>query len=217
MSRFNSIILDVDSTLSDVEGIDWLAAQRGSEIETWSTGLTERAMQGEIPIEAVYGERMRIVKPTLPEIRELGKVYIKRMATRAAETIAELRANEVEVVMVSGGLREAILPLARELGVGEENVYAVSVFFDEDGAYAGFDDASLLTRQSGKRTIVGQMHLKGPILAVGDGMTDCEIKSVVQGFAAFTGFTRREAVIEQADYVIENFDQLRDLILNERD
>jgi phosphoserine phosphatase len=217
VSRFNSIILDVDSTLSDVEGIDWLAAQRGSEIETWSAGLTERAMQGEIPIEAVYGERMRIVKPTLPEIRELGKVYIKRMATRAAETITELRANEVEVVMVSGGLREAILPLARELGVGEENVYAVSVFFDEDGAYAGFDDASLLTRQSGKRTIVGQMHLKGPILAVGDGMTDCEIKSVVQGFAAFTGFTRREAVIEQADYVIENFDQLRDLILNEHD
>jgi phosphoserine phosphatase len=213
VSRFNSIILDVDSTLSDVEGIDWLAAQRGAEIEAWSAGLTERAMQGEIPIEAVYGERMRIVKPTLPEIQKLGKIYIERIATRAIETIGELRANNVDVVMVSGGLRQAILPLARELGVGEENVYAVSVFFDQDGGYAGFDDASLLTRQSGKRTIVGQMDLKGPILAVGDGMTDCEIKSVVQGFAAFTGFTRREAVIEQADYVIENFDQLRDLVL----
>ncbi len=213
MSRFNSIILDVDSTLSDIEGIDWLAAQRGAEIEAWSAGLTERAMQGDIPIEAVYSERMRIVKPTLPEIQELGKIYIERVATRAAETIAELHANDVEVVMVSGGLREAILPLARELGVGPENVHAVSVFFDEKGGYAGFDDASLLTRQSGKRTIVGQMDLKGPILAVGDGMTDCEIKTVVQGFAAFTGFTRREAVIERADYVIENFDQLRDLVL----
>lgn len=213
MSRFNSIILDVDSTLSDIEGIDWLAAQRGAEIEAWSAGLTERAMQGDIPIEAVYSERMRIVKPTLPEIQELGKIYIERVATRAAETIAEFRANDVEVVMVSGGLREAILPLARELGVGPENVHAVSVFFDEKGGYAGFDDASLLTRQSGKRTIVGQMDLKGPILAVGDGMTDCEIKAVVQGFAAFTGFTRRESVIERADYVIENFVQLRDLVL----
>ena len=213
MNRFNSVIFDVDSTLSAVEGIDWLAAQRGPEIEAWSAGLTERAMEGEIPIEAVYGERMRIVKPTLPEIQQLGKVYIERMATHAAETIAELRANDVEVIIVSGGLREAILPLARELGVNAENVYAVSVFFDQDGAYAGFDDASLLTRQSGKRTIVGQMDLKGPILAVGDGMTDCEIKSVVQGFAAFVGFMRREAVIERADYVVENFDQLRDLIL----
>jgi phosphoserine phosphatase len=213
VSRFNSIILDVDSTVSDVEGIDWLAAQRGAEIEAWSAGLTEKAMRGDIPIEAVYGERMRIVKPTLSEIQKLGEIYIERIATRAVETIGEFRANDVEVVMVSGGLRQAILPLARKLGVGEENVYAVSVFFDQDGGYAGFDDASLLTRQSGKRTIVGQMDLKGPILAVGDGMTDCEVKSVVQGFAAFTGFTRREAVIEQADYVIENFDQLRDLVL----
>lgn len=213
MSRFNSIILDVDSTLSAVEGIDWLAAQRGPDIEAWSAALTERAMEGEIPIEAVYGERMRIVKPTLPDIRQLGKVYVERMATHAAETIEALRAHDVEVIMVSGGLREGILPLARELGVEEENVYAVSVFFDEHGEYAGFDEGSLLTRQSGKRIIVGQMDLKGPILAVGDGMTDCEIKSVVQGFAAFTGFTRREAVIAQADYVIENFDQLRNLIL----
>ena len=213
MNRFNSVIFDVDSTLSAVEGIDWLAAQRGPEIEAWSAGLTERAMEGEIPIEAVYGERMRIVKPTLLEIEELGKVYVERMATGAAETIAELRANNVEVIMVSGGLREAILPLARELGVDQKNVHAVSVFFGQDGTYAGFDDASLLTRQSGKRTIVGRMDLKGPILAVGDGMTDCEIKAVVQGFAAFVEFTRREAVIERADYVVENFDQLRDLIL----
>jgi phosphoserine phosphatase len=213
LNRFNSVIFDVDSTLSAVEGIDWLAAQRGPEIEAWSAGLTERAMEGEIPIEAVYGERMRIVKPTLLEIEQLGRVYVERMAAGAAGTIAELRANNVEVIMVSGGLREAILPLAKELGVDQKNVHAVSVFFGQDGTYAGFDDASLLTRQSGKRTIVGQMDLKGPILAVGDGMTDCEIKAVVQGFAAFVEFTRREAVIERADYVVENFDQLRDLIL----
>lgn len=214
MSRFNSVIFDVDSTLSAVEGIDWLASLRGRDIEAWSAALTEKAMQGEIPIEAVYAERMRIVKPTFSEIQELGTVYVEQMALRAAETMADLRAHDVEVVMVSGGLREAILPLARALGVEEESVYAVSVFFDDHGQYAGFEEASLLTRQNGKRITVGQMELRGPILAVGDGMTDCEIKPVVQGFAAFTGFTRREAVIERADYVIEDFDQLRDLILS---
>jgi hypothetical protein len=57
------------------------------------------------------------------------------------------------------------------------------------------------------------MGLKGPILAVGDGITDVEIRPVVDGFAAFTGFTRREAVIQRADFVIENFDQLRQLVL----
>jgi phosphoserine phosphatase len=213
VSRFNSVVLDVDSTLSGIEGIDWLAALRGAEVKAWSAALTERAMEGKLPIEAVYGERMRAVSPALVEIDQLGRAYIEYMAPRARETLTELRAHGIDLVMVSGGLREAILPLARELGVDEQRVHAVSVFFDEEGNYAGFDERSLLTRQDGKRITVRDMGLRGPILAVGDGMTDCEIRQVVEGFAAFTGFMRREPVVQRADFVIENFDQLRELIL----
>ncbi|MEA2764918.1 MAG: phosphoserine phosphatase [Gemmatimonadaceae bacterium] len=213
MSRFNSVVLDVDSTLSGVEGIDWLASQRGAEVEAWSGSLTARAMEGLIPIEAVYGERMAIVKPTRSEIKELSAIYIDRVARGARETLAELREHGVELVLVSGGLREAILPLAKELGIRDERVHAVSVFFGSDGEYTGFDERSLMTRQNGKRAAVKEMALKGPVLAVGDGMTDCEIRPVVDGFAAFTGFMRRDPVVERADYVIENFDQLRALVL----
>src|SRR6202521_5481353 len=146
VTRFNSGVLDVDSTLSGVEGIDWLASLRGAEVEAWSGSLTARAMEGVIPIEAVYRERMGVVKPTLSEIRELSAVYIDRVATGAREALAEFRENDVELVMLSGGLREAILPLAKELGVREEQVHAVSVFFDRDGEYTGFDERSPLTR-----------------------------------------------------------------------
>jgi phosphoserine phosphatase len=213
VSRFNSVILDVDSTLSGVEGIDWLASLRGAEVEAWSGSLTARAMEGLIPIEAVYGERMGLVKPTLAEIEELSAVYIDHIAPGAREALAKLREHDVELVLVSGGLREAILPLAKELGIREQRVHAVSVFFGSDGGYAGFDERSLMTRQNGKRATVKEMTLKGPVLAVGDGMTDCEIRPVVDGFAAFTGFMKRDPVVERADYVIENFDQLRALVL----
>jgi len=213
VTRFNSVVLDVDSTLSGVEGIDWLASLRGAEVEAWSNSLTARAMDGLIPIDAVYRERMSLVKPTLSEIQALSAVYIDRVAIGAREALAELRENDVELVMVSGGLREAILPLAKELGVREERVHAVSVFFGRDGEYTGFDERSLMTRQNGKRATVKEMDLKGPVLAVGDGMTDCEIRPVVDGFAAFTGFMKRDPVVERADYVIENFDQLRALVL----
>ncbi len=213
MSRFNSVVLDVDSTLSGIEGIDWLASLRGAELKAWSAALTERAMEGKLPIEAVYSERMGAIRPALAEIEELGRVYVERMAPRGRETLTELRAQGIELVMVSGGLREAILPLARELGIDEQRVHAVSVFFDAEGNYAGFDERSPLTRQDGKRITVRDMGLRGPILAVGDGMTDCEIRQVVEGFAAFTGFMRREPVVQRADFVIENFDQLRKLIL----
>lgn len=213
MTRFNSVVLDVDSTLSDVEGIDWLASLRGAEVEAWSSALTARAMEGIIPIEAVYGERMSVVRPTLAEIQELGAVYLDRVALHARETLADLRAHHVDLVMISGGLREAILPLARELGVSDERVHAVSVFFDSEGDYTGFDERSPLTRQNGKQLAVKKLGLKGPVLAVGDGMTDCEMKPVVDAFAAFTGFIKRDPVVERADYVIENFDQLRALVL----
>ena len=213
MTRFNAVILDVDSTLSGIEGIDWLAAQRGKEVADWSATLTERAMRGEIPIEAVYGERMRAVRPTRKEVDQLGREYINRIAPGARETLAALKTASVQLVMVSGGLREAISPLAAVLGVEERFLYAVSVFFDEGGDYASFDEASPLTRQTGKQTTVAGLRLKGPILAVGDGMTDSEMKPVVDSFAAFTGFTRRAPVIERADFVVENFDQLRELVL----
>lgn len=213
MTRFRSVVFDVDSTLSGIEGIDWLASQRGAEVQAWSASLTERAMNGEIPIEAVYGERMRAVSPDRAEIEELGRIYIDRMVDGARELFAELREREVETVLVSGGLREAIAPLAAELGVDLRHVHAVSIYFDTEGCYSGFEESSPMTRQNGKRLVVGAMGLKAPVLAVGDGMTDSEMRSVVDAFAAFTGFTKRAPVVERADFVIENFDQLRALIL----
>ena len=207
------MVFDVDSTLSGIEGIDWLASLRGPEMRAWSSSLTERAMKGELPIEAVYGERMKAVRPSARDIEELAREYVDRIAPGAKAVLADLRENGIELVMVSGGLREAIIPLAWELGVAERFLYAVSVFFDEKGEYAGFENTSPLTRQQGKRITVQAMSLKGPTLAVGDGMTDCEMKPVVTNFAAFTGFTRRDPVIERADFVVENFADLRDLIL----
>lgn len=213
MSRYNSVVFDVDSTLSGIEGIDWLAALRGPEMLRWSASLTERAMKGELPIEAIYSERMKAVKPSAREIEALGDEYVQRLAPGARETLAELHGSGIDLLMVSGGLREAIIPLARELGVSEDSLYAVSVFFDETGEYAGFDDDSLLTRQQGKRITVEGLGLKTPILAVGDGMTDSEMKPVVTNFAAYTGFTRRQPVIERADFVVESFAEIRNLIL----
>ena len=55
-SGFASVVLDVDSTLCGVEGIDWLAGLRGSDVGAQVTALTDRAMRGRIALDAVYGE-----------------------------------------------------------------------------------------------------------------------------------------------------------------
>lgn len=213
MKRFGSVVLDVDSTLAGVEGIDWLAALRGPVAEAGSAELTEKAMRGLIPLQEIYGQRLDVVRPTRDEVGELAKVYVERMAPMARETLTRLRDEGVHLTIASGGFQQAIIPLAAELGVEPDRVHAVRLYFDDAGEYAGYDDSSPLSRQYGKRDIVKGLGLPGPVLAVGDGITDYEIATVVDAFAAFTGFTRREQVIAGADYVLENFDQLRELVL----
>jgi len=58
-----------------------------------------------------------------------------------------------------------------------------------------------------------RLRLRGPVLAVGDGSTDAELKPCVDAFAAFTGVARRESVVAVADYVITHFADLPALVL----
>jgi len=211
--RFNSVVLDVDSTLAGIEGIDWLAALRGPAAAALSTELTDKAMQGLIPLEEIYGRRLHSVRPTRGEIEALSRVYVQRMAPMARETVTYLRDEGVHLTIASGGFEQAILPLAAELGLEPEQVHAVRLYFDERGEYTGYDESSLLARQYGKRDTIAGLGLTAPVLAVGDGITDSEIAEVADAFAVFTGFIRRESVIARADHVLESFDQLRELVI----
>jgi phosphoserine phosphatase len=143
----------------------------------------------------------------------LAGLYVSSLAPGAARVVRRLRDAGRRVVIVSGGLREAILPVAQRLGIPDADVHAVAVRFAEDGDYAGFDSSSPLTTALGKRTVVEALALPPRVLAVGDGATDLAIRPVVEAFAAFTGFVRRDAVVQDADVVVSSFDQLLDLVL----
>jgi phosphoserine phosphatase len=209
-ARFASLVLDVDSTLSGVEGVDWLARRRGSDAAAISARLTERAMNGEIPIEAIYGERLDLIRPTRDEMRALSDVYREKLAPGAAAVIAKLKGAGVRVVLVSGGFRQAIEPIARDLRV---ELFAVDVYWDEAGTYRDFDRTSPLTTQHGKREIVRGIGLARPILAVGDGSTDVGMIPEVDEFVAFTGFERRDAVVAAATREIASFDELAGIVV----
>jgi phosphoserine phosphatase len=202
------VILDVDSTLCGIEGVDWLAARRGGDLAARIAALTDRAMRGDIALDAVYGERLALIRPTRDDVAALSAAYADALAPGAAPAVRRMRAAGVRVVLVSGGLRDAILPVARELGFADEDVRAVGVTFDAAGAYVGYDRASPLATQEGKRAVVESLALPRPVLAVGDGATDAAVRPAVDAFAAFTGFVRRDAVVRAADFELSSFDEL---------
>jgi phosphoserine phosphatase len=213
MTGFASVILDVDSTLCGIEGIDWLAERRGSAIGTRIADLTDRAMRGEIALDAVYGARLALVRPGRDDVGALAHAYANSFALGAAQAIERLHAAGRRVVLVSGGIREAIVPVARLCAIAEHDVHAVSLRFGSDGAYSGFDTGSPLATATGKRAVAASLALPPLVLAMGDGATDLAMRPAVDAFAAFTGFVNRESVVAAADYVLESFDQLVELVL----
>ena len=213
MPRFATVVLDVDSTLAALEGIDWLAERRTPDVAASIARLTERAMDGATPLDQVYGERLALVRPTAAEVAALGDAYVRAIAPGAANAIARLHGAGVLVLLVSGGVREAIAPLARRLGVPNAKLHAVSVRFDAAGAYAGWDERSPLATADGKRAVVDSLGVPRPALAVGDGATDLAMRPAVDAFAAFTGVVRREPVARAADHVLDSFDALAALVL----
>jgi phosphoserine phosphatase len=216
--KFRSVVIDIDSTLSAIEGIDWLGGQRGEMIRERVAEATQRAMRGEIPIASVFGSRLALVSPSRDEISKLGEEYIARVQPDAKESLAALATAGVRIVLVSAGLYEAVLPLARYLGIQDADVHAVHIHFTNDGAYAGFDEDSPVTRNGGKAVVVRSLALEHAILGVGDGITDLEIRTanppVIDAFAAYTGVVTRNEVVSHADYIIANFEALAALVLD---
>lgn len=213
MTKFNSVVIDVDSTLCGIEGIDWLAGTKSRSVRDEVAALTERAMNGDIALDSVYGRRLALVAPTRNDLEALGAEYEGAIAPGAKEAIQRMQEAGVDVHLVSGGLLPAIRRVGRKAGVKEANVHAVDVKFNDAGAFASFDSASPLTMQNGKRDIIGSLKLKSPTLMVGDGATDAEVRPVVNAFAAFTGFVSREAAVARADYVISRFEDILSLVV----
>lgn len=206
------MVLDADSTLAGIEGVDWLASLRGEAVARQVEALTADAMAGRVPLDAVYGRRLELIAPTRREVDALAEAYLDAVAVGAAQAVAALRSAGVELRVVSGGLRAALLPLARALEIPGGHVEAVEVRFDREDGYDGIRPSPLAT-QAGKVEVVRGLALPGPVLAVGDGATDLAMRPAVDAFAAYVGFVRREEVAAAADHVVSSFAEVADLVL----
>lgn len=211
--RYELVFLDCDSTLSTIEGIDALAARRGIDVSE----LTARAMAGEIPLDAVYGERLDRIRPTAEDLEWLAGRYREDVVPGARAAVSALQAAGVEVHVLSGGLLYPVRDFAMWLGVPATQVHAVP-FTPPPGKLAGEDSAAAeaawkeavrascehpLARNGGKPQIIEAVAGKACVarearMLVGDGASDLEAENAVGLFVGFGGVVERPAVREGA-------------------
>lgn len=208
------VLFDCDSTLSSIEGVDELARIRGPELFAAVEAMTNEAMNGTIPVESVFGRRLEIIRPGSDDIATVAARYVEMIEPTAAATVAALRGGGWTPVIVSGGFRDAIRPLARVLGV--ERIEAVDLYFDAaTGAYTGFDEAYPTTRSGGKPEVVRRLRAElrpERVVMVGDGVSDLEAKPEVDLFVGFGRYTKRDRVVQEADAFVHALDELPPLL-----
>lgn len=192
---FDFIFFDCDSTLSTIEGIDELARLKGRYREI--KALTDAAMNGEIPLDEVYGRRLEMLAPTLDEVSELATLYRQNAVADAREVVGALQAAGNETFIVSGGLSDAVRPFGTWLGVPDDHIRAVDI------THSDYHE-ELLATSNGKAVVVRDLldSRPGRSMLVGDGASDLAARGVVDLFVGFTGVVERPRVVAESNVLI---------------
>ncbi len=208
------VIFDCDSTLSAIEGIDELARVRGPQVFAEVEAMTNAAMEGKIAVQDVFARRLAIIQPRREDVAAVGRQYVERIEPSARDTIAQLKATGWTPIILSGGFRQIIEPLAAYLGVNR--IEAVDLYFKADGGYAGYDEGYPTTRSGGKPERILELKREfspARTAMVGDGVSDLEAKPVVDLFVGFGRYTERAKVKAGAHAFIHSLAELPALLL----
>ncbi len=212
---YKHIFFDCDSTLTAVEGIDILAEAVGKK---WRVEvLTNAAMDGRLDLEEIYAKRLRAIKPTHEQIRQIRRDYKKHAVKDAKKLIAALHAMGHNVYIISGGLLEPVQQFGIYLGVPKEHIRAVGVEYDQlsgdwwdkddvtNKKYMNFDEGAL-TVSDGKALIVKELigEDTGRSLLIGDGNSDLLASRAVDLFIGYGGVVTRERVLEESPIFIHS-------------
>ncbi len=171
-------------------------------------------MDGNTKFEDALAARLDIIKPSRESIEKCLDDHPLELSPGVDEFIEALTLRGIDVYLVSGGFRIMIEPIARELCVSKTNIYANTIFFDENtttGDYTGFCRDEPTSADMGKPKAVQQIKDKygyKKIVMIGDGATDAQAKPPADAFIGFGGVVVREAVREKACWYVKDFQSL---------
>ena len=132
-----TVILQVDTTVSSIDGVHWLAGRRGPACLAQLAAL-ERSASADAPGSTELPlATLKLLRPRRSEINELAAAYASSLVPGVVATVAALRRAGVSVVLASDVSAEALFGVAAALGVGAEEILAPHLRFDALGAFVG--------------------------------------------------------------------------------
>ncbi len=209
-------IIDFDSTFTKVEALDLLCEiSFGESPEKEETlkkikAITDLAMAGKLSFRKSLIQRISLSKAHKNHL----PLLISKLKLKVSESFKRNKAfflkNSANIIIMSNGFKEFIIPIVANYGIPAEQVYANTFIFDEQGNIIGFDKENPLSKANGKVIQRKSLNLQGDVYVIGDGYNDYEIRKagLADKFYAFTENITREEVRKHADHVAPSFDEV---------
>jgi len=208
-------IIDFDSTFTQVEALDELARislknhPDREKIYQQIEDLTNASMEGRLSFTQSLEARVKLLQANREHLKQLITHLKKKVSTSFSRNTIFFKNHQDEVLIVSGGFKEFIIPVVTEYHIKKENIYANTFVFDDDGNIIGYDRENPLSQEGGKVKLLKELNLPGDIYGIGDGYSDFQLKEsgMIKKFFAFTENIERKSVAEKADHVTPSFDE----------
>ncbi|MCP9748082.1 phosphoglycerate dehydrogenase [Lacihabitans sp. CS3-21] len=208
-------IIDFDSTITKVEGLDQLAAialahsSDGTKVVQQIKELTDAGMNGELSLSESLSKRMSLLNANKKHVDALVEFLLENISESFERNKKFLQEYADQILVVSSGFKDFIIPVVSYLGLKAENVYANTFIYDDHGDIIGVDNSNVLSQTGGKIELVKSLNLDAHVSVIGDGFTDYEIKQhgLADRFYAFVENVERQKVVDVADFTIKSLDE----------
>jgi len=197
----NLCVFDFDSTLMDGETIDFLAQELGIKDEV--SKITSKAMAGELDFFESLVKRVSLLKGlSVKRVDEIchSLPYMKN----AKETIQELKSKDYQVVVFSGGFRNATDYAQSILGY---DASFSNILHSKDGLLSGFVGGDMMFGFSKGDMLCRLQKLLGvskkDTVVVGDGANDVSMFKYADTKVAFCA---NEILKKEANAVVAQKD-----------
>ena len=209
MNKRPVYIFDFDSTLIQLESLEELAyialanhPERSARMASLEH-ITKQGMAGEMPFDESINKRLKLFQAHKSDVDKLINHLNTSWTTSVLEHEQWFKDNKDDIYVVSGGFSDYIVPLANKIGISKNHVFANRFTYDNDSTITGLDTSSPLSQPQGKVKQVQRLKFQRPVIMVGDGYTDYEVRKHghADEFWAFTENISRPQVTEVADRI----------------
>jgi hypothetical protein len=208
--RPDAVVLQVDGTVSGIDGLSWLASRRDVAVGQQLAALQREAAAHRWGWAELTRARLKQLRPRRAEINELGAAYLGSLTAGAADAVRALRRAGIAVSLASDVAAEALFGVATALGVSPNELRAPRLRFDAIGAYVGCD----LNAARADEEVPGTPLSVGTFrtMFVGTRRSAVFAPRGTDEFIAFSGVIAREGGSD-AVATVATFDDLTRLVL----